>query len=123
MKKIIIVTLSVVSAFILINSCKKGYINGDANVLVLGSYITLDSVINENLNFSDPSAVVAIKVGSKGSPVASVNVFVATGSNSLDTTGWVLIKNVPYTNGVVLSVTTAELSTALAANGLSIAPG
>jgi hypothetical protein len=123
MKKIIIISFSVTLALFLVNSCKKGNIYGDKSTLVLGSYITLDSVINENLDFSNPSATVSIKIGSKGDPVASVNIYAATGSNSLDPSGWVLIKNVPYSDGVVLSVSTAELSTALAQKGLTIQPG
>src|ERR1022692_994148 len=113
MKKIIITSLSVLFALFLINSCRKSNINGDAKYLILGSYITLDSIINENLDFSNQSATVSIMVGSKSSPVASVNVYLATGSNALDTTTWVLIKNVPYSSGVVLSVSTADISTAL----------
>jgi len=123
MKKIIITTLSVVFALFLINSCRKSNINGDAKDLTLGSYITLDSIINENLNFSDPTASVSIIVGSKGAAVASINIFIATGSNALDTTSWVLVKNVPYTNGLVLSVTTAEISAALAKVSQTIEPG
>ncbi|HXB43107.1 MAG TPA: hypothetical protein VNV85_03585 [Puia sp.] len=123
MKKIIITISTVLFAFCLIGSCKKSHISGDAKDLILGSYITLDSVINENLDFSDPTATVSIKVGSKGSPVASVNIFIATGSNALDTTSWVLVKNVPFSDGVVLSVTTADLSAALAKVSQTINPG
>ena len=75
MKKIIITTLSVVFALFLINSCRKSNINGDAKDLTLGSYITLDSIINENLNFSDPTASVSIIVGSSLTAVASINIF------------------------------------------------
>jgi len=123
MKKIIISSISIVFALFLANSCKKGNISGDASNLKLGAYITLDSVINENLNFSDPSATVSISINGKGSPIASVNIYVATGASALDTTTWVLIKNVPFTNGVVLSVSTGELSAALAKVNSSIQPG
>src|SRR5580698_1592298 len=121
MKKIILSFLGFGLLLLGVNSCKKSFVNGDAKILVEGSYITLDSIINESLDFSNQAATVSIKVGSKGSPVASVNIFVATGSYSLDTTGWILIKNVPYSAGVVLSVSTAELSAALAP--ASILPG
>jgi hypothetical protein len=114
MKKITLIFLGIVLVLLGANSCKKVAINGDSKTLVSGSYITLDSIISESLDFSNQAATVSIKVGSKGSPVASVNIFVATGSNALDTTGWVLIKNVPYSDGVVLSVSTAELAAALA---------
>jgi hypothetical protein len=121
MKKITLIFLGIAIVLLGAYSCKKGNIYGDSKTLLSGSYITLDSVINEQLDFSNPTATVSIKVGSKGDPVASVNIFVATGSNALDTTGWVLIKNVPYSDGVVLSVSTAELAAALAPN--PIVPG
>lgn len=121
MKKITLIFLGIGIVLLGAYSCKKSNINGDSKTLILGSYITLDSVINEKLDFSNQSATVSIKIGSKGSPVASVNIFVATGSNPLDTTAWVLIKNVPYSEGVVLSVSTAELAAALAP--AAIAPG
>jgi hypothetical protein len=121
MKKIIIPFLGIGLACIVIHACSKKTINGDASNLVEGSYITLDSSINQNLDFSNSAATVSIKVGSKGSPVASVNIYAATGAKSLDTTTWVLIKNVPYSDGVVLSVSTAELAKALAPK--TISPG
>lgn len=100
----------------------KKEINGDSKNLISGSYITLDSVINENLDFSNPNAAVAIMVGSKGSDVASVDIYLAKNSDDTrDTTQWVKIKNVPYSDGVTLSVTTAEIATALAPD--AIAPG
>jgi len=125
MRKITLLIISAGIALFAIHSCKKSDINGNPSGkgLVLGSYLVLDSAINENLNFSDPSATVSIKVGSKGSPIATVKIFVATGSNSADSTGWVSIKSVPYTEGVVLSVSTAELNTALATVNQTIAPG
>lgn len=101
-------------------SCKKSPINGDNKDLVLGSYLTLTKNINGNLDFSKPTATVSIQVGSKGAPVTSVNVYVATGS-ALDSKTWKLIKAVPFTEGVELVVTTAELAKALAP--ALIAPG
>ncbi len=121
MKKIILSFLGFGLLLLGVNSCKKSFINGDSKILVEGSYITLDSIISESLDFSNQAATVSIQIGSKGSPVASVNIFVATGSNSLDTTAWVLIKNVPYSNGVILSVSTAELAAAIAP--AAITPG
>jgi hypothetical protein len=119
MKKIIISTFCIGLLYLVIHSCKKPPISGEFSSLVMGSYITLDSTINENLNFAVPTATVSIQIGSQGSPVASVNIYLATGANSLDTTTWVLIKNVPYSDGVVLSVTTADISAALAPNAIS----
>jgi hypothetical protein len=122
MRKIILLFACFVVALFLINSCKKSDINGysEGKGLIPGEYITLDSVINESLDFSNPSATVSIKVTKKGIlTVKSINIYVATGSNANDSTGWVLIKNVPYSDGVVLSVSTAELGTALAPNAIS----
>ena len=121
MKKIITAFLCIGLAFLLLHSCKKaGYINGTANNLVLGSYITLDSTVNASLNIASPTSAVSIIVkGYVGSPVASINIYAATGSSVTDTTTWVLIKNVPYAAGVVLSVTTTELAAAFGSTPLS----
>ncbi|MBS1607673.1 MAG: hypothetical protein JSS70_02620, partial [Bacteroidetes bacterium] len=104
------------------SSCKKGNINGDAKQLIEGSYITLEKTNNTNLDFSNPAATVSIDVKEYGSPVASVNIYVATGSNTFDPKGWKLIKNVPYSGDVTtLTVTTAELAAALAPD--AVEPG
>jgi hypothetical protein len=123
MKKLIITFLSIGLLSVLFPSClKKSEISGDMSALVLGSYVTLDSTINSNLDFSNASSAVSIKIkGKVGSPVASINIYVATGSDPLDTSGWKLIKNVAYSDGVILSVSTTELTNALAPN--PIAPG
>ena len=111
--------ISILSGLALIgfglNSCKKDNINGDYADLPIGSYITLEKVNNTNLNFSDPAATVSIDVAEYGSPVASVNIYLATGSNTFDPAGWKLIKNIPYSGSVTtLTVTTAEIAAALA---------
>ncbi|MGC4036953.1 MAG: hypothetical protein QM764_13430 [Chitinophagaceae bacterium] len=121
MKKIILILSGVAFFIVGLNSCKKGTINGDSNTLILGSYITLAKVTNQNLNFSDPSATVSIDVQEKGSPVESINIYLATKANTFDPTGWKLIKNVPYSDVTTLTVTTAEIAAALAP--ASIVPG
>jgi len=122
MKKIIISSLAIALTLGLITSCKKGEINGESKNLVSGAYITLDSVITQNLDFSKSTATVGIMVTSKGSPVASVDIYVAKNADDTrDTTQWVHIKNVPYSDGVTLTVSTAELAEALAPD--TIAPG
>jgi len=119
MKRIIISSLGIFLLFGLIFSCKKNDINGDSKNLVGGSYITLDSTINSFLNISDAASSVSIKVkNTVGEKVASINIYAATG-DPLDTTKWVMIKNVPYSDGVVLSVTTDELATAFGSTPLS----
>src|SRR5882672_2272832 len=112
MKRIIISSLGIFLLFGLVFSCKKNDINGDSKNLVGGSYITLDSTINSFLDISTPTANVSIKVkNTVGEAVTSVTVYAATG-DALDTTKWVKIKTVPYSDGVVLGVTTAELTAA-----------
>jgi len=96
-----------------LSSCKKGVINGDSKDLIQGSYLTLKQKINTNLNFSVPTATVSIITGAYGSPIASVNIYLATGGE-LDTKKWKLIKNVPFADSATLVVTTAEISAALA---------
>jgi hypothetical protein len=122
MRKIIITSLGIFLAYILMYSCRKSDIKGDSSNLVLGSYVTLDSVVNANLDVANAASAVSIKVDKAvGEPVASINIYAATASGVEDVTGWKLIKNVPYSDGVVLSVTTAELQAAFGATPL--APG
>lgn len=120
MKKFAITSLGIGLMCLLFQTCTKKPVSGDFSSLVEGSYITLDSTINSSLDFSNPAATVSIKVGSKGSTVASVNIFLATGSAE-DTSTWVLIKNVPFSDGVVLSVSTQDIANALSPN--TITPG
>ena len=121
MRKIIITSLGIFLTLVLVFSCRKSDIKGDSSNLVLGSYITLDSIVNSSLNISDPTATVSIKVDKTvGVAVASVNIYAATGGPE-DTTKWVLLKNVPYSDGVVLSITTAQIAAAFGATPL--APG
>lgn len=120
MQKNIIALLSIAILATGMYSCKKGTINGDAKDLILGSYLTLKQKINTNLNFSSPTATVSIVTGQYGSPIASVNIYLATG-DALDTKKWKLIKNVPFSDSASLVVTTAEIAAALAPT--AIAPG
>ncbi|HEY4155608.1 MAG TPA: hypothetical protein VGM24_09270, partial [Puia sp.] len=113
MKKVIGVLFSLGLVLFMGNACKKQIINGDRSVLVTGAYITLNSAVNTNLDFSNPDAKVAITIGSVGSEVASVNIYLATGANALDTNQWKLLKNVPYSKDVELDVTTSEIAAAL----------
>ena len=94
-------------------SCKKDTINGDKKDLIQGSYLTLKKNINGNLDFSNQTATVSMAAGSYGSPVKTINIYAATGG-ATDTAKWKLIKSVPYADSVILSVSTAELSKALA---------
>jgi hypothetical protein len=125
MRKITLLIIGFGTVLLALQSCKKSYTNGypGGKGLILGSYIYYDSIINENLDFSSPTATVSMTVSSKGDPVATVKIFVATGSNSADSSGWVLIKSVPYSDKVLLSVSTDELNTALGSVGSSVQAG
>ncbi|HEV9036607.1 MAG TPA: hypothetical protein VGQ51_08305 [Puia sp.] len=121
MKRFIISVAGIGCLFVLIHGCAKKTISGDYKNLILGSYVTLDSTINNILDVGNSGSTVSIMVGKTvGSAVSSINIYVATGSNSEDTTGWKLIKSVTYSSGAVLSVSTAELTKAL---GIAPAPG
>lgn len=120
MKRIIITSLNILLIFLLVTSCRKEDINGSSKNLIPGSYITLDSLINQNLDISVPTASVAIKVSQYGSPVESIDVYLSR-DGSEDSTKWVYIKHYPYSDGVVLTATTAELIEAMAPD--TLAPG
>ena len=118
MKNFIISSLGIFLLCTIAASCKKSDVNGDPKKLILGSYITLDSTINSFLDISDGSSSVSIKVkNTVGEAVKSINIYAATG-DPLDTTKWVKIKTVDYQDGVVLTVTTAELAAAFGATPL-----
>ena len=87
----------------------------------MGSYLTLTKTNNLTIKFDDQAnSKVSIEVGSKGVPIESVNIYVVEGSGTLDKTKWKLVKNVPFTEGVTLEVTAAQIGTAL---GTTIKPG
>jgi hypothetical protein len=121
MKRFIISIAGIGCLFVLIHGCAKKTISGDSKNLVMGSYVTLDSTINGILDVGNSSSTVSIMVGkSVGVAVSSISIYAVTGSNTVDTTSWKFIKSVAYSNGEVLSVSTAELAKAL---GSAPAPG
>lgn len=120
MRKNIIALLVVALAITGVWSCKKDKISGDSKDLIMGSYLTLGALINGNLDFSNQAATVSMKVGSKGEKVASVNVYASPDGGS-DKSTWVLIKTLPYSDSMVIAVSTAELAKALAPG--TIEPG
>ncbi len=121
MKKLIITLSSIALVLFGVYSCKKDNISGDKNNLIGGSLLTLTKNINGNLDFSKPTATVSIQVGSKGAAVTSVNIYLATGTDPLDKTKWKLIKNLPFTDGMTITASTAEIAAALAP--ATITPG
>ncbi|HVG12646.1 MAG TPA: hypothetical protein VM843_06550 [Flavisolibacter sp.] len=101
-------------------SCKKKDGLYEFGNLQIGSYLTLTKTNNLTIKFDDQaSSKVSIEVGSKGSPVESVNVYVVEGA-SLNKASWKLIKNVPFTEGMTLEVTPAQIVAAL---GVPLKPG
>lgn len=118
MKKIFIV-LSVIGSLV-INSCKKTEVTNplaDINNLGTGAYLTLNSTINLNFNYSAlATSAVGIKVdqyaGATAKQVDHIDVFAVKGSSG-DPTKWKKVKTVPYSGTTTLSVTGTELATAL----------
>ena len=105
-----------------ISSCEKDSKNplDDAGVVPLGSYLTLVESINQNVDFSDATSSVSIKVTGVGSPVDKIDMLVVEGA-TLDVSAWKLIKSISYTGeGTELSTTNGEISAAL---GVPLQPG
>lgn len=129
MKKLITI-LGVISMMVFITySCKKtgGNINplSDVKNLGVGSYLVLDSNINLNFNFAQiNTSTVGIIVHEypNGEPVDHIDVYAALGS-TYDTTQWHKIKTIPYSKGVQITCTGAELGTALGVDPTTFAPG
>ncbi|MEO6455876.1 MAG: hypothetical protein ABIN97_17475 [Ginsengibacter sp.] len=108
--------LSFISILLLIGfSCQKKDNIYDFDKMILGSYLTLVKTNNTTIDFANlATSKVSIQVGSKGSPVEKVNVFVVEGA-SLDKTKWKLVKSVPFTEGVILEVSATEIAAAVGA--------
>jgi hypothetical protein len=90
-----------------------------------GAYLNLvpkGSGTGKNLDATNASSAVTLKVASYGEPVASVNVYVSS-ANTTDTTKWKLIKNVPFNGETDLSVTNSQIATALGLTPGNLAPG
>ena len=122
MKKITLLFIGLALLFFAVNSCKKSDINGfpSGKGLIEGSYLTLTSAGNDTLDWNNFTAgTVSLTVGSYGEPVASVNVYVVLGANT-DHTTWKLIKNLPFTAPLAISVTGSEVATALGVDPKSI---
>ncbi len=101
-------------------SCKKDDGIYEFENFEIGSYLTLTKTNNLTIKFDDQAnSKVSIEVGSKGSAVESVNVYVVEGA-SLDKTKWKLVKNIAFTEGVTLEVTPAEIAAAI---GTTLKPG
>lgn len=109
MKKLIIAFFSIAVVMV---ACKKDQILGTADDLVRdGAYLTLTEAGNNQIA-PDPASSVSIKVGSVGEQVASVNIYVVR-DQDLDPTHWKLVKNVAFSDGVELRVTSTDIATAL----------
>lgn len=128
MKKILYI-LSVATLVTVIYSCKKKEnlnVFSDYKNLGLGTYMTLDKNINLNLDFSNLAAsTVGIQVTQypNGQAIDHIDLF-ATVNASYDTTQWHFVKTVSYTGpGTQLTVTGAELATALGVSIGSLQPG
>jgi hypothetical protein len=104
-------------------SCKKKDLITDFDSLTLGSYLTLTSVNNTSIDYSALStSTVSITVGSKGSQVDKVNIYV-TESPTTDKTKWKLVKSIPFSEGVSLDVKATEIATALGVQPTALEPG
>ncbi len=130
MKKLIIIAAAFISIAFIINSCKKT--GGDINPLSsvtnngIGSYLVLDQFTNLNLNSQEiATSTVSVDVHyyPSGEPVDHIVLFATPGS-SLDTNDWHLVKTIPYTSPkTTLTVSGAELATALGVAQSSFSPG
>src|SRR5579864_654789 len=129
MKKLIIL-FAVIGSILVIHSCKKtgGSINPltDVSNNGTGSYLVLDSVNNLNLNsttITTSSAGIVVHSYASGQPVAQIALY-ASASPAFDTTQWHFIKTIPYSSPTTtLSVTGAELGTALGVDPTTLPPG
>jgi hypothetical protein len=90
------------------------------NDLGQGSYLTF---VNSKtfLNGLDAAAAVQLTVKATGAAPQSVNVFVSATATT-DSTKWVLLKNVPFKDSAILSVTNEEIAKALGLTAGNLPP-
>ena len=111
-------------------SCKKSALESnplaDSSNFGIGSYLILDSTINVNINYSSiatSTAGIIVDENKGGQAVQNIVMYVAK-TNTYDTTQWHVIKTVPFTGkGTVLSITGADLATALGVSPSALSPG
>ena len=129
MKKIIY-SLVFCSLLFAVSSCKKtdGPVNPLSSIdnFKVGSYLILDKTINENFNLNSiASSAVGVTVHqfAGGEKIDRIEIWAST-SSSYDTTKWKKVKSVPYAGETVnLTVSGAELATALGVASSSFKPG
>lgn len=131
MKIIINISRLTVLAVLLFAGCKKegGNPLADINNLTVGAYPTLTETVNLNFDYSQiATSTVGIKVteyksGVEASEIQKINVYVVKGSSS-DRSVWKLVKTVDYSgDATLISVTGAEMGTALGVDPSTFAPG
>ncbi|MFT4024686.1 MAG: hypothetical protein QM664_12990, partial [Flavihumibacter sp.] len=96
-----------------LSSCSKEFQPGDPDGFTIGAYIKELEAGNSLLTMGEiASSVVTKKVGQVGSDIEEVKIWAAE-SKTLNKADWKLVKTVPFTDGMELSVTGAEIATAL----------
>ena len=122
MKRIIIafLGLAILSAL----SCKKNTLPQDPKTLTEGTYLTLTSVINANIDYNKRATEqVGIKVGSVGGQAVDKVIVYAVKGSDLNKANWKKVKEFPYTDGVSLTLKATEIATALGVNIDNLTPG
>ncbi len=113
MKNLSIAIVALIVVGLAFGSCKKGEIYGDYKTLTVGAYLTLLGTGNSTLDYKGiDTSTVSITVGGYGSPIETVNLYCVLGAN-LDASTWKFIKALPFSEGMELKVTGAELVSAL----------
>lgn len=107
-------------------SCKKTEVTNplaDFKNLGIGSYITLDSVLNLNFAYNTPESKVGIQVSQYASDVDSIVLFVVEGASG-DPSTWRQVKKIKF-NGprTEISATELEVATALGITTTDMAAG
>jgi hypothetical protein len=129
MKKIIF-SITICGLLFAVNSCKKTDPSttnplADVTSMGVGAYVVLDSTISSSMNaaaISSATVGVIVHQYAGSDPIDHIDVFV-TPSASYDTTKWKKVKTVAYSGTTTITVTGAEMATALGVAPGTIAPG
>lgn len=86
----------------------------DSSALGVGSYLTLVSTVNTNIDYANLSAsTVSIVVKEYGKSVDKIKLYVKKGGVDLNKANWKYIKDVTYSGETTLAVKATEIATAL----------
>lgn len=120
MKKIGLYLGALLMMVLTLASCSKEFTPGDPDTMTTGAYVKEIAAGSDLLKIGEiATSVVTKTIGQVGAPISQVSIYAAA-SATLNKANWKLIKTLPFTEGMELSVTGAEIASALGVDAESL---